>query len=537
MLDLGPSCARRRGAIEETMLLCAALLRQRYLAARRDWAGRLVYVVAAAAGAVLFVCIALMSYAGAAFLRHAHAQALLVSIPAWAFLVYLFTDVFIAFGQALGDLYLAADVPVLLVMPLRIASIVVAKFVAGVVTNEVYVATFLVPFVLGYLAGAAAAWWSYPLALLGVVAFPALLYATLASVTIVVLRFVRADKAKEVLWLCGAVVPMIFWVISFWGIARANGDIATLQLPVAPIWLPSTWVGNLVAAGATHDLWRAVGWCAFLLATTVLGCPAALAFIARGFLRGYSEAVTSPPPAPRRFGRFGQSSALRALIRKDVRTFLRTPQLWFGHITALGFIAYLLVGHRAQTPLLPLTVQLAMIQLGFVAMLAGLNPGMTALSLEHAAVWLLRSLPLSAADIVGDKLVVAWSQTAVLICAGGLALCYGYHFEVPHTFAVLSFGLLMAAVSVGCGLAFDATYPSFQWDNPNAINRGIRMVIPFLVSLAVLLACALVLGIARVALHGAAGVAAGLVASALLAAAVVRANIHRALQRVAHLEP
>jgi len=175
------------------------IVRQRALAAKRDWSSRTVYAVAIGAGSVLFCVILVGTYFGANALADAHAWRLLWSIPAWAFLVYLFTDIFIAFGQALGDLYLAADMPGLLTMPLRTSSIVVAKFVGGVVQNEIYVAAFLLPFVLGYLFGTHAGFWTYPIAIVGTAVFPAMLYAVLAAVTILALRYIPSHQAKEAL--------------------------------------------------------------------------------------------------------------------------------------------------------------------------------------------------------------------------------------------------------------------------------------------------------------------------------------------------
>src|SRR5579864_4344881 len=137
---------RRRSGVQQMIWLTGTMLVQKWLAARRDWSTRTFYVVALGAGGVLFLFILFGTYTGARTLYDDHADKLLASIPAWAFLVYLFTDIFIAFGQALGDLYLATDMPALLTMPLRISSIVVGKFVCGVAQNEVYVIAFLVPF-------------------------------------------------------------------------------------------------------------------------------------------------------------------------------------------------------------------------------------------------------------------------------------------------------------------------------------------------------------------------------------------------------
>jgi len=527
----------RRSSIAEMLFLSVHIVRQRALAARRDWSSRVLYVVAISAGSVLFFLILGGTYVGARALVDAHAWRLLWSIPGWAFLVYLFTDIFIAFGQALGDLYLASDMPGLLTMPLRTSSIVVAKFVGGVIQNEIYVATFLVPFVIGYFLGTGTPWWAYPIALAGVAIFPAVLYAVLAAVTILALRFIPSNQAKEALWLLGAIVPTVFWVASFSGIARAHGDISTLQLPAPANFLPSTWIGNVVTQLSMRQVDEALVWFGFLVFATLVVCPAALAFISQSFSQGWSESITvvRRPPS-KRPQRLLSAKPWVALFRKDAWSLIRTPQLWFSHITSLGFVGYLLVGHKVQTPLLPLTIQLAMVQIGFVAILAGLNPGMTALSLEHGSVWILRAMPLASPDILRDKFLIAWGQTAIVICFGAAALAYGYGFGLFGTLACVSFAILMSLCSVGFGLVFDTTFPSFTWDNPNAINRGVRMIIPFLAGVATLALCAGFLGATRVLAHGVSGVIAGLCACAGVTALVLSGTLRKSLADITALE-
>lgn len=528
---------RRRTPVEQMLWLTGALLRQKALTARRDWSTRTFYLVAVGAGSFLFIFIFIGSYTAARTLFADQADRLLASIPAWAFLVYLFTDIFIAFGQALGDLYLASDMPVLLSLPLRTSSIVVAKFVCGVVQNEVYVITFLVPFVLGFFLGTHTPWWAYPPALVGIVVFPAMLYAVLSSVTILTLRFVPSRLAKEALWLLGATVPTVFWVASFSGIAQAKGDLSSLQLPAAPGWLPSTWIGSEVASFASGAALQGWGWLALLLFATLIVCPAGMAFISLAFQEGWTAAATVQGRASRAGSLFRKAEPpWIALFRKDLLSLVRTPQLWFSHITSLGFVGYLLVGHKVQTPLLPLTVQLAMVQIGFVAVLAGLNPGMTALSLEQGGAWILKSIPLRPRDILRAKLAITLGQTAFVVIAGAAALAYGYGLRMGGTLALVTFALLMAMCSVCCGLAFDTTFPSFQWENPNAINRGVRMVIPFLAGVAVLLFCAALLGTARVLLHGEQAVAIGLLLSAATVAWVAQRTLRRSLRNIDALE-
>ena len=521
----------------EALALAGALIRHRALAIRRDWKSKPLYGFALVAGVAVFLAILLGTFSAVRVLVNASAIGLLRTIPAWAFLIYLFTDVLIAFGQALGDLYLSRDMPILIAMPLRIPSIVAAKFVLGVAQNEVYAVVFLLPFAAGYLLGMGAAWWTIPVAFAAILVFPATLYAALVVATIAVLRIVPAKAAKEGLWLIGASVPTVFWFLSFYKVAHITGDVASMRLPSTPGWLPSTWIGEALSRLGAGDDAAAFAWLALLGIATFLAAPIALVVVARTFERGWSGATTLPAR------RVAVAQALRsprspahALARKDLLTFARSPQLWFNHIAALGFVGYLVVGHSVQSPLLALTPQLAMLQIGFTAVLGAINPGMTAISLEHASVWVMRAAPLTAQDIVRSKFGVAYLQTGLVAAVGAAALATAYGFAFWADAAIVAFALASSATSVAVGIAFDASHPSFDWDNPNQINRGVRMVVPFLDNVGWLIAAGIALYALRAVGPPAAGLAAGVAVSFAVMAVVGVSALRTARIRIAALE-
>jgi hypothetical protein len=532
---------RRRSAVSQTWLLIVRLLHMRILAARREWSNSTVHTAAMVAGGVLFGLIYMGTYVGTRALYAAGATGLLATVPAWAFLVYLLTDIVIAFGQALGDLYASRDMPLLLALPVRIPALVAAKFVLGVIQNELYIFVFVLPFVLGYLAALEAPWIAYPAMIVGITVFPAILYAALVVVTILALRIVPARLAKEGLWLVGAIVPTCFWIAMFYRVSHIGGDVSTMSLPPPPSWLPSTWLGWALSAfsgvgtgGATAGL----GWTALLVFETFAICPPALWLVSRSFARGWSDsfAGTTRRKVDPLAGVGARHSGIVALATKDLLTFLRTPQLWFNHIGALMFVVYLLVGHAVQTPILPLTVQLAMVQIGFVAVLGAVTPGMTSLSLEHAGIWLLKSSPMRPHEVLVAKVLVPFGQTGTIAAIGGGLLSAGYGFSLPQSFAVVAFGVIMAACSISLGVAFDTQHPSFAWENPNSINRGPRMVIPFLNGLAMLFVCSAAIWVSKAMLHGTTGILFGLAASALIAGVAVWETLGRASRNLTQLE-
>lgn len=533
-----------RSAVADAWLLTKRLIWYRLLAGRRDWSGHQLYIVATAAGGVLFWLIFFGAYLGMKALEAAGATGLITTVAAWAFLIYLFTDIFIAFGQALNDLYMSSDIPLLFAMPLRIPSVIVAKFVLGVAQNEMYVGVFLLPFVLGFLFGMGAPWWAYVISIFGVALFPAILYAALVVVTIVALRFIPARIAKEILWLAGASIPTIFWIASFARLAHLSGNISTMRLPSPPGWLPSTWLGHGVTAAGLGMPGQSLAWIGLLTVVTLGLSPVVLAVVSRAFSSGYDASASRGSTLAGEFGREKAAARLKAtvypttaLLRKDFLVFARSPQLWFNHIAALGFVGYLLVGHKVQTPLLPLTTQLAMVQMGFVAALNSLNPGMIALSLERGSIWLLKSMPIPTRDVLVAKIAGAFLQTAFISGTGAILLGIGYGFSIGATAALVVFALLIAAASISRGVAFDTRFPSFTWENPNSINRGIRMVLPFLNSLGILLVCGFMLFAARFRFHHSPlAVFLGLILSSLVIALIVERSLVTAMKNLAALE-
>jgi hypothetical protein len=523
----------KRTQFAETVLLTVNLLRHKALAAKRDFASRRMYVVASAAALLLMCGIFGGTIIGVRAIQAANASGLLFSIAAWAFLVYLFTDIFIAFGQALNDLYLSTDMPMLLVTPVRPQSLIVAKFMLGVAQNLIYVGVFLLPFVLGYLIGTGAPWWAYPMSLAGLALFPVVLYAGLATITIVALRVMPARNAREGLWLIGAIVPVIFWLVSFARLQHIEGGLAALQLPAPPAWLPSTWVGDLLGYAAAGDAMKAFGQLGLTALVALIGCPLALAAVSLGFAEGWSRSTSS--------NRMPRLGPIAAIVWKDLSVVARSPQLWFNHLASLGFIGYLLVGTHSHTAsLLPLTVQLAMLQIGYVAVLDAISPGMTALSLERASAKMLFCSPLTPKQMFAAKIASAYLQTAGISIAAALVSGIGYHFGIGEIAALLVFALLMAACATCFGVAFDTRFPSFDWENPNSLNRGVRMIVPFLAGLVVLAANGVFLGITRMVLgttwNGFAALLVGLLLCAMLATVIALRTSRQAVRNIAALQ-
>jgi hypothetical protein len=102
---------------------------------------------------------------------------------------------------------------------------------------------------------------------------------------------------------------------------------------------------------------------------------------------------------------------------------------------------------------------------------------------------------------------------------------------------MIAFAIGASASSICVGIAFDAAFPNFNWENPNHINRGLRMVIPFISNTGTLLVCAIVLFGARFAIASQPiALGAGLAACVGVQIFVSLGTLHRARRDIAALE-
>jgi hypothetical protein len=119
---------------------------------------------------------------------------------------------------------------------------------------------------------------------------------------------------------------------------------------------------------------------------------------------------------------------------------------------------------------------------------------------------------------------------------GAAALAYGYGFTLAQSALVVAFALCASASAVCAGIAFDAAHPSFDWDNPNHINRGLRMIVPFVVNLGMLAACTFLLYFFRAVFPAHAALEVGFLACATLQAAIAVTAMRAARRDFAALE-
>jgi ABC-2 type transport system permease protein len=493
------------------------LVRPRWLALRGRWlraepTERRHGTVLAGLGllfwAAIFVFFArvLAYFQGVPELGPVLAERLLGMVLLSFFSILLFSNII----TALSTYYLSSDLGLLLASPISPSALHTGRFLETLWDSSWMIVLFGLPVFLAYgvvhHAGA-----SFYVAVAAVLPpFLVLPCALGVATTMVLVRVFPARNTKDVFLLLSIVaIALLYVFLRFLQPERlvrpeAFSDflqfLAAVQAPASP-YLPSSW-----AAEALIPFFAPRPGQQPLLQYLALLSSAAAAFVAgsivaeRVYAAGWSRSqegrrarVTRLPAWDRLFARLPISAPSRALVLKDVKTFLRDATQW----SQLILLAALVVVYIYNFRVLPragafmaqfyLEHALAFLNLalaGFVTASVAVRFVYPSVSLEGKAFWLVESAPLRLRSVWWSKF---WSGVPPLMTLGVLLLVLGNRAlgVGAVTMAVSVATLVLMTLGIAAlGLCFGSLYPQFEHENaakiPSSFGGVVYMILAIL---------------------------------------------------------
>lgn len=416
---------------------------------------------------------------------------------------------------ALSTFFLSRDLELLMSTPAEWENIYVAKLLETVLHSSWMVALLCVPILVAYGQVYGGGVGLLVVATAALAAFFLIVAVVGSVITLLLVSIFPARRAKDIFGVvtvaaAGGVVLLIRLLrpesLAKPEAFRNLGEfMALLRGPTSP-WLPSEW-----ATGAIMGVLRG----RFDPFNLVLLWSTALAFIVLGGIihrRYYPSAFTRSQEgaqrhaAGRRFGRslgrlFGRFASVRAeLMLKDVRVFFRDTTQW----SQLILLAVLVVVYIYNIRALPLYSE--GVSFFFAHVVAFVNVGLAGfvlsaiaarfvlpgVSLEGPTMWLLRSSPLRARDLLWSKYwvgTVPLLVLAVVLTVGtNLLLKVGLAMMVLSVVTISAMTFALAALA----LAFGTLFPQFDTENTAQIPTSIGGLL-FMMSAIALVAAVLVL--------------------------------------------
>ena len=266
--------------------------------------------------------------------------------------------------------------------------------------------------------------------------------------------------------------------------------LSVLKAPASP-FLPSQWVTDVLAAFLFQKQGEGSVFSFACLWSTALACIVMLGWcFRRVFFDAWSKAQEAKMIRVKRWGFLNRllevvlsllSPPLRAIVDKDIRSFLRDTAQWSQLFILLAIIVIYLYNFsvlpldKSPIPTRQLQNILSFLNLGlagFVITAVAVRFAFPAISLEGESFWIIKSSPVGLRGLVWCKF---WMNCILLsVLAEVLIICSNWLLGVDLVMMLLSAVtvLLMAFGITGLGLGIGAAFPRFRYENIAQIPTG-----------------------------------------------------------------
>ena len=415
------------------------------------------------------------------------------------FLTFFSLLIFSNVITALSNYFLSDDLQLLNSLPMSLGSLYTGRFIENIVNSSWTILFFSFPVFLAYGLVYSASLFYY-LTLIGVIIPFLLISAAMGTVVILLLVYIfPARRLKDIILITSILLVMgVFLFIRFLQPERLVDPerfylvmdyITDLKVPTSPL-IPSQWATNAISPflfGHPEDLQF------FILLLWSTG----LAFVVIGewiFERIYYDAWSKAQEA--KSAKLSRSkivnhlleallkpfsSQIRAIILKDLRTFLRDTNQW----PQLFLICALIIIYIYNFSVLPLEKSpmptfylqnlISFINLGLAAfVISALAVRFTfpSISLEGKSFWILKSSPVELRRLLWSKFWVNFF--CLLIPAEILIITTDILMNATH------FMIWLSAITIGCmtfgitslGIGLGTYFPRFKVENVSQIATG-----------------------------------------------------------------
>ena len=399
--------------------------------------------------------------------------------------------VFSSIVTSLSTFYLAADLGLLLASPVQRSALHTGRFLETLWDSSWMIVLFGLPIFLAYGVVHRAGPAFY--AMVAAVVPPFLLLPCAVGVTITML-LMRAFPARDTrdffLLLSVITVALLYMYLRLLQPQRLLRPeefsnflqfIAAVQTPASP-FLPSSWVTNALMAflkpRAGH---RPLLQYLALATSSAAACVVCSMVAERVHAVGFSRSLSARRARVSRLAIWDRLFAClpipvvsRALVSKDVKTFVRDTTQWSQLILLGALVVVYVYNFRALPPAESLLAQFSLDHLlaflnlslaGFVMSSVAVRLLFPSISLEGKAFWLLRSAPISMARVWWSKF---WSGVGPLAVLGWLLLVLGDRAlgvgGVTLAVSVVTLALMTFPIAA-LGLWLGSVYAQLDYEN------------------------------------------------------------------------
>lgn len=401
------------------------------------------------------------------------------------------------------SLFVARETGQLFQSPIPPRTILFAKS-AEAISFSTWASLFLCfPVLVAYGVRAAAPFAYYPTTVVVLVLFLSFAGLVGTSITLLLAPILRRMTTRRLVIATMVTLAVLAWLFlrsfDFWALDGENNLLVLdrfmsgLQAMQSP-WSPSRWASAAILAASAGHSSEVLFHSLLLAANTLIFLPILSIYGRRRYGREWIEhqgATAGRDRTRERAGIERRSIArdpVRALIRKDLSVFLRSPaQLSQSILFVLLMIIYSLSLLRFPEYFRGATLKIFVhfANLGAVCLILSAFTSrflFPQLSLEGRAFWIIGLAPMPRSHLLRQKLIFGLAISATLglltITVSNLALRTPFPLFAGAVWSILLAAYCLTSLATGLG----AAYPSFQEDNPARIAAGLGGTLNFFAS-------------------------------------------------------
>lgn len=433
----------------------------------------------------------------------------LMSISLFAFFVLLLFSNTIS---ALGYLFCAKDLPLLLTLPVSHVRLYFARLCEIIATSSWMFILFGAPAVVGFYKALDLPW-TFMLTSIALLIPFVLIPAALSTILVTLfVNIIPPYRIRDLLVIAAFLLVCLILYLNHGNTAHIStehtklddmiGFLHTVKDP-HPLWFPSRWVTEIVNSFIVEGAGSVAAPALLLISSTAVLTILGFLIFDNLFLRGWSlSAHASRNLRVRGFhliailGRaiIPFNSQLRALCYKEAKMFLRdtTQSLQLLMLLMLTFVY--LYNFRAlrsgsdsyQETIAWWQVVLSLANMVFGAcVVAAISTRFVfpSISLEGRAFLIVRAAPLTIEQLLRNKFYTWLGPTcglSVLLLVSGSWAIYG-SFETVVATAIVSVALGIGISGLGVGIG--AVYAKFDWDSPSQVTASFGSLVYMLLAM------------------------------------------------------
>lgn len=421
-------------------------------------------------------------------------------------LFFLLLGVMLLFSNAIisfGSLFRSEETDLLLTWPIPAESIFTYKLIESITFSSWAFLVLGFPLMLGYGLSVGAPW-HYAVVVLGYFAPFVVLAASVGALVALAVATFLPEWARRLLGVSvvGGLAVALSVAVWIHGAVESSGAYTEVWLPRAlgrmsfarSLRLPSYWMTKGLLRGARGDLAEAGYYWLLLASNAALGVLVCWELGKRLLRVGWSRSRSKSQARSRvprgSWARMRWAPALRLLISKDWRLFVRDPVQWSQCAILFGLMGFYVVNLRTfsyhlSVPLWRnLTAVLNLAATSLVLATVTTRFVFPMLSLEGRRFWFLGLAPVPRRTLLWAKFI--FSFVAALVVTLPLVVVSDFLLLLPaatiwhHGLAV---GLVCFGVS-GLSVGLGALFPNWREQNPSKIVSGFGGTLNLLLSVA-----------------------------------------------------